>query len=101
SEIETKSGNVVIERVWIAPLAKIQVHYKNVTQVFFGVVAWNWNEFLDRRHARPEYLNQNDRDQLMAKAPTLTWSATLPATADYKERVEEVPAPAELNTGFY
>ena len=40
--------------------------------------------------ATPEWLDDNDRKDLLAKKPDREWSATLPATKDYQERVEQV-----------
>src|SRR4029078_10040136 len=83
------------------PLPKISVRYKNLTEVFFRVVAWDWNEFLEKRHGRPEYLNTQERQQLVSKPIVLEWSEKLPATTDYKESVHELPAPGALKPGFY
>jgi uncharacterized protein YfaS (alpha-2-macroglobulin family) len=101
NEIEAKSVAVSTERVWNAPWPKIEVRYRNVTNIWFRAVAWDWAQFLDKKHSRPEYLNDAERKELMAKAAALEWSAPLPATADFKERVEEFPAPATLKPGFY
>jgi hypothetical protein len=100
-EIEAKSAAISTERVWNAPWPVIRVYYRNVTNLHFRAVAWDWNEFLDRRHNRPESLSEEERKQLLAKAPALAWTAPLPATPDYKERMEEVPAPTSLKPGFY
>jgi hypothetical protein len=101
SEIEAKSVAISTERIWNAPWPKIRVDYRNVTNVYFRAVAWDWNEFLEKRHSRPESLNDDERKQLLAKAPTLEWSVTLPSTPDYKERAQELPAPETLKPGFY
>src|SRR5206468_10483079 len=45
--------------------------------------------------------NDAERKELLAKAPALEWSAPLPPTADFKERIEELPAPGTLKPGFY
>ncbi|MFM1770385.1 MAG: hypothetical protein RJA22_2914 [Verrucomicrobiota bacterium] len=100
-EIETPSASIQTERVWNAPWPGIQVRYRNVTNVWFRAVAWDWAEFLEKRHSRPEYLNDQERKALLAKAPALAWSAPLPPTADFKERVEALTAPGSLKPGFY
>ena len=65
----------------------------------FGIsVGWC---VLDKRHNRPESLNDAERRELLAKAPALEWSVPLPPTADFKERAEQLPAPATLKPGFY
>lgn len=100
-EIEAKSVQITTERVWNAPLPKISVRYKNITEVHFRAVAWDWNVFLQKSHRRPEFLNDAERKELLAKAPTHTWSAKLSPTADFQQRVEELPAPDKLKPGFY
>ncbi len=62
---------------------------------------YDWDTFLDRSHSRPESLNTTERKALLTKTPVLTWSAKLPATTDYKERTERIPAPLTLKPGFY
>jgi uncharacterized protein YfaS (alpha-2-macroglobulin family) len=101
SEIEARSSSIGTERVWNQPLPKITLRYRNVTNAWFRVVAWDWNDFLERRHRRPENLSDQERKALLAKTPSLEWSAPLPPTPDFKERVEELPAPTELKKGHY
>ena len=100
-EIEAKSSRITTERVWNQPWPRIAVHYRNVTQVFFRVVAWDWNDFLDKSHTRPEWLNQQERKELLARKAMLEWAGELPATTDFKERTVELPAPPDLKKGHY
>ena len=101
SEIESKSAAITTERVWNAPLPRIQINYKNIETVYFRAVASDWNTFLEKRHTRPEYLSESERKALLAKTPTFAWSAKLPPTTNFKERTEDLPAPQNLAPGFY
>jgi uncharacterized protein YfaS (alpha-2-macroglobulin family) len=101
SEIEARAASITTERVWNAPWPAISVSYRNLTNVHFRAVAYDWNAFLDKRRNRPEYLSAAERRELLAKAPALVWSTNLPPTPDFKERAEELPAPATLKPGFY
>ena len=121
AEIESKSASITTERVWHCPTNSqpaalrrapgapdgpdvcptITVRYRNLDKVYFRAVAWDWNAFLDKRHRRPEFLDERERRELLAKAPILEWSADLPPTPDFQERVEELPAPVALKPGFY
>ncbi len=101
AQIEAKSASITTERIWNAPWPKIAVTDRNVTNVWFRAVAWNWDEFLDRQHRRPENLSDAERKAILAKEPTLAWSNALPPTADFKERTAELPAPTTLKAGFY
>src|SRR3989442_1425619 len=79
----------------------IEVSYRNVTNIYFRAVAYDWNLFLQKNHSRPEYLNDVERQELIAQSPTFQWSAQLPPTADFKERTATLDAPGQLKAGFY
>jgi len=100
-QIEAKSSLIWTERVWNEPWPNIQVRYKNTTQVYFRAVPYLWEERLKSRNHHPEYLERHERGAVLAKKPALAWSADLPATEDYHERVESMPAPKDLKPGFY
>ena len=100
-QIEAKSSHVRTERVWNAPLPVIDVSYRNVTEVHFRVVKQDWIARLQTGNYRPEWLQPNERAALLGAKPDLEWSVKLPATDDFKERSEEVPAPKDLKPGFY
>ncbi|PYM14367.1 MAG: hypothetical protein DME18_06880, partial [Verrucomicrobia bacterium] len=121
SEIEAKAVAITTERVWNCqrragvPPAQTQVdskgrrdacpalevRYRNVTDIYFRAVAYDWNIFLQKNHSRPESLSEAERKELLARQATFEWSAKLPATADFKERAEALPAPDQLKPGFY
>ncbi len=99
--IEARSSSIQIERVWNAPWPTISVRYRNLTNVWFRVVAVDWADFLDRRRNRPEQLNPREREELLQRKVEREWSSALPPTADFKERTAELPVPEGLPAGFY
>jgi len=99
--IEAKSSNVTTERVWNEPQPKIRVNYRNVTKIYFRAVSYDWEQLIKRKAYRPEYLDSNERQKLLAREPALKWSAGLPATDDYQQRTEDLTAPKDLKAGFY
>lgn len=100
SEIEAKAAAITTERVWNAPWPTINVRYRNITSIHFRAVPYNWQDLL-RRNRQPQHLTDDERKELLAKKPVLEWSAKLPPTPDYKERIESVAATEELKPGFY
>ena len=100
-QIEAKSADVGIEQVWNAPWPTIQVHYRNVDQVFFRLVPADWTAKTKAGQHRADRMNDDQRKALIAQKPAREWSAKLPATDDYQLRTEEVPAPEDLKPGFY
>ncbi|MCX6927055.1 MAG: hypothetical protein NT154_28195, partial [Verrucomicrobia bacterium] len=121
NEIEAKSASITTERVWncfagsgsggsSAPETRkvggdacptLSVRYRNVEAVYFRAISVDWEMFLDKRHHRPENLNDQERREILARAPALEWSAKLPPTTDNKEKTFAVPAPNNLKPGFY
>ncbi len=123
-EIETKSSSITTERVWncgtgFQPVSgnqsrgpetgkdrqdacpSILIRYRNVTNVWFRAIPVDWDMFLERRHNRPENLNQQERREILAKTPALEWQTNLPPTTDYQEHTVVLPAPTTLKPGFY
>ncbi|NQU25543.1 MAG: carboxypeptidase regulatory-like domain-containing protein, partial [Candidatus Nealsonbacteria bacterium] len=100
-QIEYPSSTVECERVWNDPWPTIRVSYRNLTKIYFRAVPYDWTKLAERRSYRPERFDDRERQELLAKKPALAWSANLPATKDYHQRVEELPAPKDLKPGFY
>jgi hypothetical protein len=97
-QIEAKSATIQTERVWNEPLPDIQVTYRNVTKVYFRAVPFSADEAIQSAW---RYINQDELKTLLAIEPALQWSAELPATPNYQQRIEKLPAPRGLEKGFY
>lgn len=106
-ELESRQLDVTTERIWLAtetPDASeppIEVRYRNLTQVWFRAVRWEWEEFLRKDRPRPESLNPRLVQDLLARPPVAAWSAMLPVSLDYRERREHVAPPSPLPPGHY
>jgi 5-hydroxyisourate hydrolase-like protein (transthyretin family) len=100
-QIEARSSQIFTERVWNQPLPTIDVRYRNVTKVHLRAVTFDFEEFVKSNRWQPEQIDQNQRAALLAKPPVKAWSAELPTTADFHERVEHLAAPADLKPGSY
>jgi uncharacterized protein YfaS (alpha-2-macroglobulin family) len=99
--IEAKSASAVTERVWGDPAPVIRVTYRNVTKVYFRLVAADYVKRLQSERYRPDQLTDADRKALLAARPAAAFSHDLPPTPDYRERSEDVPAPRGLPAGYY
>jgi len=97
-QIEAKSATIQTERVWNDPLPDIHVTYRNVTRVFFRAVSFAAEDAVQPAW---RYINDDELRTLLAIQPVLEWSADLPATLDYRQRTEVLPAPEGLDRGFY
>jgi len=101
-QIEARAAQAVTERVWNEPAPTIDVTYRNVEKVYFRIVSYNFNKFLNRGFRwQPENLDQPDRNQLLSQTPVKEWSVALPPTTDYQERVQSIDAPLDFSAGSY
>ena len=103
SEIEAKSASITTERVWNAPWPKITVRYANVDMVYFRAYPVNGVRSLDleRGNYNAGDLTDQQRRDMLARTPVLSWSAKLPPSTDFKEKTFDVPAPEKLKPGYY
>ena len=101
-QIEARSSQVTTERVWNRPTPTIDVTYRNVTRIHFRLVPFDFEAHVrSLRHWRPESLDRKERARLLRRKPIREWSADLPLTDDYQQRVERIPAPQDLRPGSY
>jgi len=97
-QIEARSATISTERVWNDPLPDIKVTYRNVTRIFFRAVLFAVEDAIQPNW---RYINSDELRNLLARQPVLEWSEDLPATIDYQQRTERLPAPEGLDKGFY
>ena len=101
NQIEAKSSNINIERVWNNPQPDITIKYRNVDEIHFRVVAENWEAAMKRKRGNPQWLDNNERAALLRKEVIKSWSVKLPPTKDFHEAVKTIKAPEGLPQGFY
>ncbi|MDR0901194.1 MAG: hypothetical protein LBM92_00295, partial [Opitutaceae bacterium] len=85
------------ERTWAEPQSGILVGHRNLKKIYFRAIPINWEENITGKI--PAW--DSDEFKLASRVPAKTWSVSLPATADFKTRVEKSPAPRDLEPGFY
>lgn len=100
-QLRAKSAAISTERVWNEPMPSIQVTYRNVSKVFFRLVPYDFDEVVASSQWRMTGLDRDRQKQLLAAKPAQAWAADLPPTADFRERVEKLPAPGGLKPGPY
>ena len=98
-QIERRSASIKTERVWNEPFPNIEVTYRNVTRVYFKIVPYPFEDWIQYRW---NYIYNDELAAiLLAIEPVLEWNEELPATTDYLQRTEISPAPENLESGTY
>ncbi|GAA5506900.1 alpha-2-macroglobulin family protein [Novipirellula caenicola] len=100
-QIEAPSASITTERVWNAPWPTVDVRYRNVEKVYFRLVTFDFDEFVNSNRYQPMQLNRAQQAALMNQKVIKRWSADLPKTEDYQERVEQVKVPEDIPAGSY
>jgi hypothetical protein len=100
-QIEAKSVDLTTERVWNAAGPELEVVYRNLEGLHFRAVRAEFREELRQSRWGFGRLDRDRRREILARRPDLTWSAALPPTPDFRERRERLPAPEDLEPGFY
>jgi len=100
-QIEAPSANATTERVWNDPWPTIDVTYRNVEEVYFRVVPFDFEEFVKSDRWSPSQQDQEQRKRLFSAKPIKAWSTKLPKTEDYQERLKQVEVPIDVPAGSY
>jgi RNA polymerase sigma factor (sigma-70 family) len=109
-QIEAKQVSITTERVWNEPWPVIAVNYKNLTNVFFRAVPYDFGAMVARQRwghgGLLGGLDSNEQREkfiaeLLAAKPAAEWSEVLPGTPDFRQRTEKVDAAKDLKPGFY
>lgn len=100
-QIEASEATVSTERVWNDPWPTIDVRYRNVNKIFFRLVKFDFDDFVSSGRWQPEAFEQERTKRLLTLPAVKSWSSDLPATEDFKPRVERVEVPQDTPTGSY
>ncbi len=99
--IVAKSAEIATERVWSKPAPTIDVTYRNIDKISFRLVPFQFERWAADGNWSPENLNNEARQALLKQQAVREWTASLPPTDDYRQRVEKLPIPQDLSPGSY
>ncbi len=100
--IELSTLVVSAEQVWNGEQVTVDVRYRNIDQVHFRLVEFdfaNWSEWGEYRS--PQNITRNDNLKILTQRPAAAWSKELAPTEDYQERSVSLPVDVDLKSGFY
>lgn len=100
--IIAKSSTVVTEQIWNEADPEIKVTYKNFNKIYFRLVKFDFESLMKTvNYGGPENMDHAQRERYMRRRPTKSWSADLPETKDYRQRIETVKAEIDVPPGGY
>jgi hypothetical protein len=97
AEIESRELSLATERAWAAPWPAVRVTYRNVDRVHLRLAKADWLKQLGSGKPHPGWLDAAEREAVLALPAVKTFTADLPATADYQARSHDLPVAAAFD----
>lgn len=101
--IENRELGIQTEATWNTASSSIQIQYRNIDQVHFRLIPFDfasWDDWGNRRE--PQNFSQEQREAWMKRPPTREWKVDLPGRDDYQPGHHELDASLEgLESGCY
>ncbi|MGI9176378.1 MAG: alpha-2-macroglobulin family protein [Pirellulales bacterium] len=97
TEIESRELSLATERAWAAPWPAVRVTYRNIAKVHLRLAKADWQARLDAGKPHPGWLDDADREAILALPAVTTFVADLPATADYQSRSHDITVAAAFD----
>ena len=100
-QIQAPELTVTTERVWNDSKPVLDVHYRNVSKLYFRLVKIDVDAMLKSGQWQQNYYDGKKFTEIIKQQPALAWSVDLPATTDYQLRDEAVLAKFDVPPGAY
>ena len=100
-QIESRELYISTERVWNSAVPEINVSYRNLDQIHFRIIKfdytnWNWGQ-----RQLPTNLGTEELKKLLQGPRVTEWSQDLKPTTDYQKRDVPIQVNVELESGCY
>ena len=97
TQIESKELSIQTERSWAEPWPSVRVSYRNLTKVHLRIAKADWLGRLKAGKPHAGWMDDADRQAILALPTVRTQAVDLPATDDYRQRHEDIPVGAALD----
>ena len=97
AQIESKELSIQTERSWAEPWPSVRVSYRNLTKVHLRIAKADWMGRLKAGKPHAGWIDDADRQAILALPAVRTQAVDLPATNDYRQRFEDIPVGTALD----
>ena len=91
AQIESKELSLQTERSWADPWPAVRVSYRNLAKVHLRIAKADWMGRLKAGKPHAGWIDDADRQAILALPTVRTQAIDLPATDDYRQRHEDIP----------
>ena len=97
AQIDSKELTIQTERSWAEPWPAVRVSYRNLTKVHLRIAKADWLGRLKAGKPHAGWMDDADRQAILALPAVRTQAIDLPATDDYRQRHEDIPVGTALD----
>jgi len=97
AQIESKELSMQTERSWAEPWPAIRVSYRNLAKVHLRIAKADWLGRLQAGKPNVGWMDDADRQAILALPSVREKAVDLPATPDYRQRHEQLPVGTVLD----
>jgi hypothetical protein len=97
AQIESKELSLQTERSWAEPWPAVRVSYRNLAKVHLRIAKADWMGRLKAGKPHAGWMDDADRQAILALPSVREKAFDLPATADYQQRHEDLPVGTALD----
>jgi hypothetical protein len=97
AQIESKELSMQTERSWAEPWPAIRVSYRNLAKVHLRIAKADWLGRLQAGKPHVGWMDDADRQAILALPSVREKAVDLPATPDYRQRHEQLPVGTVLD----
>ncbi len=95
--IDAKQLSIQTERSWAAPWPAVRVSYTNLAKVHLRIAKADWLGRLKAGKSHSGWMDDADRQTILALPAVRQQAFDLPATDDYRQRHEDIPVGTALD----
>jgi len=97
AQIESRELSLVTESTWAAPFPVVRVTYRNLAKVHLRLAKGDFMARLKAGKPHGHWIDDNDRQAILALPAVKEHAADLPATDDYQSRHHDIPVAAAFD----
>ena len=97
TQIEGRDVSLQTESTWAAPFPVVRVTYRSLTRVHLRLAKADFRARLKAGKPHGHWIDENDRQAILALPVVKEHAADLPATDDYRQRHHDIPVAAAFD----
>jgi len=101
AQVEQPQLRLGVESVWNAAKPQFEIQYRNLTQIHFRLVKFNYEDWEFGKYRIPSNLSPQLRNKVTGLPVVKSWSTDLQPVEDFEAGEQALEAPLDIPAGSY